>query len=117
MDFMDFTEESMEMSPEFQLRLGQLVGASQRAYAVTLRSVTAPYTANRASSEAAVLAAFEDHSDQGALVCFPAIPRDAIAACPFPYSAAPRSWEAFVASYERASLLLKSEMDKEVAKL
>lgn len=114
---MMMSEENIEWNPEFQLRLGQLVGASQRAYAATLAQVTAPYTARRASAEAAVLAAFEDHSDQGALLEFPEQSRDPIAACPFPYSAAPRSWEAFVASYERAVHLLKLNFRKEVAKL
>lgn len=114
---MMFEEGNFEWDPEYRARLQKLVGASQRAYAVTLAQVTAPYTTHRVSSEAAVLAAFQDHSDQGALLEFPEQSRDAIAACPFPYSAAPLSWEAFVASYERAVHLLKLNFRKEVAKL
>ena len=113
---MDFTEENMFAHPEFQLRLSQLVAASQRAYAATLAQVTAPYTTHRATSEAAVLAAFADHSDQGALVEFPEFPRDAIAACPFAYRKG-GEWEAFVASYGRACTALESNFRKEVAKL
>tara|TARA_R100000951_G_scaffold103226_1_gene95774 strand:+ start:220 stop:564 length:345 start_codon:yes stop_codon:yes gene_type:complete len=114
---MMFEETNFEWDPEYRVRLQKLVGASQRAYAATLAQVTAAYTTHRASSEAAVLAAFEDHSDEGALLEFPDTPRDAIAACPFPYSAAPFSWEAFVASYGKAVTLLESNFNKEVAKL
>jgi len=107
-----------EDDPGVEKPFGQLVGASQRAYATTLRGVAGRFTVNRPWAVAAVKAAFTDHSERGALVAFPDTPRDAIAACPFPYTReGAAAWEAFVASYEKAARLLRLNFRKEVAKL